>query len=254
MTPQSTKPIEFVDAHCHVDLFPDPIAIARGVEEKRIHTIAVTNAPSVFEHTERLARGSVYLHPAVGLHPELVATHGAEVGKLVTLIPRTRFIGEIGLDYTTNDKELRLRQRAVFSKALEECAGARDKIITVHSRRAAADTIAAIGDRYPGRIILHWFSGSQRELERAIQFGFYFSINPAMISSTRGLELIRAMPRERILTESDGPFVTTKQGVATPQSSPATLAFLANSWRTSVNEAALTVVSNLFDPPSAKSQ
>jgi len=72
----SADPVELVDAHCHLDLFPDPAALARHVNERRIHTIAVTNAPSVFAHTEHLAAGSAYLHPAIGLHPELVATHG----------------------------------------------------------------------------------------------------------------------------------------------------------------------------------
>lgn len=168
---------EYVDAHCHLDLFPDPVALLRRIDERRVHTIAVTNAPSVFAHTERLALGSRYLRAAAGLHPELVATHGGELDQLWPCLERTRYVGEVGLDYSTNDAALRTRQRAVFDKILERCAALRDKTITVHSRRASSDTIDAIGERYPGKVILHWFTGTRREVERAARLGLYFSIN-----------------------------------------------------------------------------
>lgn len=238
--------MEYVDAHCHVDLFPDPRAIVRLADERRVHTIAVTNAPSVFEHTELLARGSHYAHAAAGLHPELVATHGHEASRLWPLIARTRFIGEVGLDYTTSDSHLRGQQRTIFAQILERCASAGDKVITVHSRRAASDTIAAIGPNFPGRVILHWFTGSANELARAISYGFYFSVNPAMLNSKNGRRLVEAMPRERVMTESDGPFVKSGPGTADPGSSNESIAHLARVWRLTPLEAAVIVRDNFL--------
>lgn len=242
---------EYVDAHCHLDLFPDPAALVRRIDERRVHTIAVTNAPSVFAHTERLAAGSRYLRAAAGLHPELVATHGGELDQLWPCLERTRYVGEVGLDYSTNDAALRTRQRAVFDKILERCAAFRDKTITVHSRRASSDTIDAIGERFPGKVILHWFTGTRREVERAARLGLYFSINPAMVTSQKGRELVDAMPRDRVLTESDGPFVKLGPQPADPTSAPIVLNYLARTWRLEVEQVARAVFANLerADPP-----
>lgn len=63
-----------------------------------------------------------------------------------------------------------------------------------------------------GTPILHWFSGTQGELERAIRLGCWFSIGPAMLAGNKGKQLACAMPRDRVLTETDGPF--TKKGDA----------------------------------------
>jgi TatD DNase family protein len=241
----SADPVELVDAHCHLDLFPDPAALARHVNERRIHTIAVTNAPSVFAHTEHLAAGSAYLHPAIGLHPELVATHGHELPRIRPALERTRYVGEVGLDYTTNDLALRARQRDVFTKILGHCAELGGKTITVHSRRAVADTIDTIGERFPGRVILHWFTGTRKELERALRFGLYFSINAAMVQTQKGRELIEAMPRDRVLTESDGPFVRLGAKSADPTSAMVVIQHLARAWRCDGEAAQRIVLENL---------
>jgi TatD DNase family protein len=240
--------IEYVDAHCHLDLYPDPLAMMRKIEERRVHTIAVTNAPSVFEQTERLVARSRYLHAAAGLHPELVATHSGELNQLWPFLDRTSYVGEVGLDYSISDVAIRTKQRQVFGTILERCATYKNKTITVHSRRAASDTIDAIGAKFPGKVILHWFTGTRREVERAAQDGIYFSINPAMVTSQRGRELIDAMPRDRVLTESDGPFVRLGPQPADPTSAPIALNYLSRTWRISVDEVAQTVLRNLERP------
>jgi TatD DNase family protein len=220
-----------IDAHCHIDLFERPAEIVAEAERERVYTIAVTNAPSVFEHTEALARGSRYVRPALGLHPELVSTHAHEAVRFPVYLPRTRYIGEIGLDYVTSDKENRATQRRVLGLILDVCATARSKILTVHSRRAAKDVISAIGEKYPGKVILHWFSGSRKELELAIRAGFCFSVNSAMASSERGRALVEGMPPERVLTETDGPFGQVQNRRASPSDVKSVLPALASIWK-----------------------
>src|SRR4051812_25504019 len=124
----------FVDAHFHLDLQKDPRGVVARCEAAGIYTIAVTNAPSVFCHTETLAKGTKFVRAAVGLHPELVATHDGELPTLLELIPSTRYVGEVGLDYVTRDLELRKRQRKVFEATLGRCAELRGRVISVHSR------------------------------------------------------------------------------------------------------------------------
>ena len=58
----------------------------------------------------------MFIRAAVGLHPELVRTHGGEVERMSQMLDETRYVGEIGLDYTTPDKEERRRQQEVFAE------------------------------------------------------------------------------------------------------------------------------------------
>jgi TatD DNase family protein len=236
--------VPFVDTHCHIDLYPDPKAVIEQAIQHRVYTIAVTNAPSVFFHSEKLAADSHYVRAAVGLHPELVQTHAHELPSMWPLLEQTRYIGEVGLDYTTPDKALREKQRNIFFAILDRCAKHGNKILTVHSRRASSDVISAFGTNYPGRFILHWFSGSSAEVDRAAKHGAYFSINPAMLGSKKGRALIERMPRERVLTESDGPFVTAGEEPAGPLHAQLTIEALASHWKLEPGEAAATIFRN----------
>jgi TatD DNase family protein len=240
----SLLPGPFVDAHCHVDLYEDPAWVVEEAAQHRVFTIAVTNAPSVFFHTEKLVSNSRYVRAAVGLHPELIHSHGHELDAMWPLLERTRYVGEVGLDYTTSDESLRSTQRRVFSTILDRCANEGNKILTVHSRRAASDVISSFGPSYPGRMILHWFSGSNAEADRGVAYGAFFSINPAMLRSKKGRALIERIPRERILTESDGPFVSVAEGPARPLHARSTVEALAAVWKVDPSEAAAAIFQN----------
>jgi TatD DNase family protein len=235
-----------VDAHCHIDLYPRPKDIVAGAEANGVYTIAVTNAPSVFAHTLALAKGCRFVRAALGLHPELVRTHGHELERMLQLLPETRYVGEIGLDFSTNDGEDHQRQVRVFTAILERCAAAGNKVLTVHSRRASSDVVAAFGPSFPGIVILHWFSGPMRDLNRAIEAGMYFSVNPAMAKSANGRKLTAAMPRDRVLTETDGPFVQMGGRPAAPADTGEVLAYLASLWSCSIAEAKATVLTNFL--------
>jgi TatD DNase family protein len=244
----STSPAaSLVDTHCHIDLYPHPIDLVRQVEHARIHTVAVTNAPSVYFHTARLAAGCRYVHPAPGLHPELVADRGHELEQLWPLLESTRFVGEIGLDYVTPDAANRRRQRRVFDAILHKCAQFGDKVLTVHSRRAAADVIAAIGKNFRGRAILHWFSGSLRDLRTAIDYGLYFSVNPAMTGSASGRRLVAEMPPERVVTETDGPFVKVDNKPATPADTGEVINELARLWHLPIEQASSIILKTFIE-------
>ena len=186
MNSRGETQVDLVDAHCHVDLFAEPRKLVSEIERLGIHTIAVTNAPSVFFATERLCAGLRYAHAALGLHPELVVSRAHEFGMMRDLFKRTRYVGEIGLDYTTSDASAKAKQRAVLAEILSICSEAGDKILTVHSRRAATDVTSAIGPNFSCAVVLHWFSGTKKELDLAASCGFYFSVGPAMLASRAG--------------------------------------------------------------------
>jgi TatD DNase family protein len=233
----------FVDAHCHIDLYKLPQRVIEQAESEHIYTIAVTNAPSVFTHTAALVADSKYVRPAIGLHPELVHSHKHEIEAFRTHLSQTRYVGEIGLDYSTSDEEIRSAQRLVLSTIagwVNECG---DKVLTVHSRRATRDVISILGG-IKAQVILHWFSGNKKELERAIACGFFFSVISAMLHSENGRGLVLRMPRERVLTETDGPFVQDGPSPATPTSVKATVRALADLWGQSSDDVQAATLAN----------
>lgn len=233
-----------VDTHFHLDLFPDPAAVVARCEAERIYTIAVTNAPCVFEKTERLTTGRKYVRAALGLHPELAVQRRAELPMFRELLSRTRYVGEIGLDYSTPSSEERRVQRSIFEQIVQLCSEAGDKVLTIHSRRAADDVVDAIGSSFKGTVILHWYSGSFQALDRAVSAGAYFSLNTAMCLGPRFPSLLARVPRERILTETDGPFVDVHGRKAEPGDVQGVLAALASVWRMPSHEVQQLVYAN----------
>jgi TatD DNase family protein len=226
-----------LDTHFHLDLCSDPAAMVRRIEASRVYTIAVTNAPAVFPQTERLVRGAKYIRAAVGLHPELAIERRSELPLFRRYLSRTKFVGEIGLDYVTTVESDRRTQRRVFDAILADCRMARGKILTIHSRRAAVDVVEAMGDAFPGVWILHWYSGSRSVLHRALAQGAFFSVNSAMILSDRSESLIRELPPDRVLTESDGPFIAIDGAPATPVSLGGVVQRLSEWWGVDTLEA-----------------
>ena len=184
-----------VDAHCHFDLFRNPRQVIQEAERNRIYSIAVTNTPSVFDPLQRLTSGLRYVRPAVGLHPELAIQRASELPIFERKLPETRYVGEVGLDYKVEVKPgERAKQRAIFQSILEHCANAGGRILTIHSRRAEADVVAALREYQPGPFILHWYSGSLKTLSSAVAAGAYFSVNAAMVRSRRSRRLIQEIP------------------------------------------------------------
>jgi TatD DNase family protein len=196
-----------IDFHAHLDLYSDPAATTKECVRRDLFVLSVTNTPSAWKGTAALAKDASRIRTAIGLHPQIAQERQSELGLLEDLLPQSRYVGEIGLDGSSELKATWDTQRRVFSEILRLCTAAGGRIMTIHSRRAATpvlDALAAGVDA--GAAVLHWFSGSRRELQRAIDQGCWFSVGPAMLAGERGRGIAAIVPRDRVLTESDGPF------------------------------------------------
>lgn len=240
MLPNSSS---LVDTHCHLDLYSDPHATISRAERRGVYTIGVTNTPSVFRRLMGLVGSAKFIRPALGLHPELAHERIGELPLFKELLHQTPYVGEVGLDYTTTNPDTRRTQQTALTAIVEWCQAAGGKIVTVHSRRAADDVIDLFGS-FKGTFILHWYSGSARSLERALINGAYVSVNPAMVRSERGRALLKRVPKERVLTETDGPFVQVDGRPAEPEDVLTAIAGLASIWATSDEEAKAVVYLN----------
>ena len=118
--------------------------------------------------------------------------------------------------------------------------------MSIHSRRASKavlDSLSAHSDA--GIPVLHWFSGSARDLDRAIDLGCWFSVGPAMLNGAKGRGLTTRMPRERVLTESDGPFAQIEGRSVLPWQVDSAVAGLADLWHITGQETQNILDANL---------
>lgn len=233
------------DAHFHLDLFEDAVAVATEAQRAGVLTIAVTTAPAFYARCVQLASGNDLVRVAAGLHPELVAERAGELPALLELIGATRWIGEVGLDFTDARADVRSRQVAVFSSIVSRCAEIGGRVVSVHSRRAARETIDIIGAGFPGTIILHWYSGPAGLVDRAVGNGCYFSVNLPMLTSESGRRIIQRIPRERVLTETDGPFTRTGNQKAQPGDVIHACDALARLWKMQPDAVRRVLVENV---------
>lgn len=193
------------DTHFHLDLFDSQEEILREIEVNQIYTIAVTNLPVLFTKLKDNL-SSKFIRPALGFHPELLSQYNHHIPQMWELLNETRYIGEVGLDFKTG-KDFKELQISFFTELIERCNTFGDKILTIHSRQSASEIVSIIGADFKGKVILHWYSDSKTTLKKAIDNGYYFSINYSMVNSNTSKELIKLIPLERLLLETDAPFV-----------------------------------------------
>jgi TatD DNase family protein len=147
------------------------------------------------------------VHVSLGLHPEVAVAKRSEEGLLVQLVASAQFVGEIGLDGSSRFKESLSLQERIFSSVVAECEQQGGRIMSIHSRGAEARVLDIL-QAHPraGTAVLHWFSGSRRDLRRAIEMGCWFSVGPSMLAGAKGRAHFAEMPLNRLLPETDGPF------------------------------------------------
>jgi TatD DNase family protein len=219
------------DFHCHLDLDKNPAETFKRCASERIIAIAVTTTPKAWRQNLAWAAGNPFVHVAAGLHPELVQQRYAELPLLEACIAESRFVGEVGLDGSPQHRSSYGKQVEVFDRALRAANSAGGRVITIHSRRAVSDVLAALERRVePARVlpILHWFSGPPADLKRAAATGCFFSVNAAMLENDRGRKLVAAMPVDRLLTETDSPFTLVDGRPSVPWDVMGTLSPLAS--------------------------
>jgi len=235
-----------IDFHCHLDLYPDPHRIIRECVERNLYVLSVTTTPSAFAGTSALANGAARVKTALGLHPQLVHERRSELGLFERLLPQTQYVGEVGLDGTPELRPHWADQLAVFTRVLEACGAASGRILSIHSRRAAGPVLDAL-EKHPdaGIPILHWFSGTSRELARATELGCWFSVGPAMLLSAKGRNLAAGMPRDRILTETDGPFASVERRSLLPWDVDRAVMALSDLWAEPIEGVEHQIASNL---------
>ena len=161
---------------------------------------------------ETVARYPDMCFPMLGVHPTSVNEHfETELDLFFQELPKHNIvgIGEIGFDLYW-DKTFLEQQEEVFSKQMA-VALARNLPVVLHVRKAFNETYRALralpATEFKG--IFHCFSGSKEEAFKAIDMGFHIGIGGVLTFKTSHLdEIVRAIPRERIVLETDDPYLS----------------------------------------------
>lgn len=211
-----------VDTHCHLDFSRfdgDRDEVICRAKEAGVTRIII---PGLDLETSRkaitLAERYEGIYTTVGIHPNSVreAYRGKDtLAALRKLAKHTKVIavGEIGLDYY-RDRTPPTEQMVAFWAQLV-LAAELGKPVVLHDREATADTIITLArwrEEHPNNPtgVLHSFSGSWPDAQRALEMGFYLGFTGPITyrKADRIREVAANAPADRILTETDAPFLT----------------------------------------------
>lgn len=232
-----------IDTHCHIDLYDNPLQIAQECERLGIVTIGMTNLPSHFEMGYNHLLSFTKVRLALGMHPLYAESHVKEFPGFVRNISKTSYIGEIGLDFSREGIATKDIQIETFKKILNELKE-KKKIISLHSRKAEKEVLFYLANFKIQSAIFHWYTGPVGLINKIIEAGYYFSINPAMIKSKSGQEIIKKIPLKYMLTESDGPFIEHAGKVIRPNDIKIVLNYLSKILEISSQEIEIAINNN----------
>jgi TatD DNase family protein len=216
MAPQDERTSIFVDSHAHL-----ADAAFSGDRDAVIQRARIAGALAIVCIGESLATAAVaaqcaadnprFVFATAGIHPHDAGTFDAarDLPKLRALLTDGAVaVGECGLDYHYDDSP-REAQLTAFSAQIA-LAEEMDKPVVVHTREAEDDTRSIIRDARSAGVIgvLHCYTGSHSLAELAIDAGWYVSFSGIVtFNKWADDDLLRLVPRDRLLVESDSPYL-----------------------------------------------
>lgn len=243
-------PHPVVDSHCHLDIADGPDGSWLSTEEA-LSRAASVGVPRIVQigcdlpgahWAVRAAERYGAIVAAVALHPNeapLLAEAGqldAALGAIESLAThdQVRAVGETGLDYFRTGEEGRAAQHESFRRHIE-LAKRLGKTLVIHDRDAHQDVIRLLDEQgVPERVVMHCFSGDAafaREcLERGAWLSFAGTVTFKNAAALR--EALRVAPLDRILVETDAPYLTPTPYRGRPNASylvPLTLRAMAET-------------------------
>jgi len=236
--------MQYVDTHCHLDQYASPMETLRRAEQAGVVTVAVTELPSRFQRLALRLGDRRLVRVALGMHPlRAAAATPMEMALFTQMLDRTDYVGEVGLDGSAEGKPSYRQQLKVFEHLLGQ-PRLQSKVLTVHSRGAEQDTIDRLAQSR-ATAILHWYSGALKHIDTALAAGLWFSINPAMMRSKNGQRIVAALPPERVVTETDGPYAKLGGRAADPTDIPSVVTGLSRVWREEPDAAQARIFDNM---------
>lgn len=198
-----------MDSHIHLSdsqYDSDMKYIIKSMEKLRIKACCVSMDYENSIKTLKISKSSSLILPFIGIHPEKALENQGSLAELIhDNHSNIAGIGEIGLDktYTENENEF-LKQKKVFEELLS-LAEKYKKPVSIHSRKTLDEIFDVMTSYSIDKALLHWFDGSKKQLQKAMDLNFYVSYGPVMIYAQDKQTLLSNTLEDKILVETDGP-------------------------------------------------
>lgn len=206
------------ETHAHYDddkFTEDRDELILAVHESGVHPIINVGASiHSTQTTLELAKRYPFIYAAVGVHPSDVADLNEDTFawlKEQTTYAKTVAVGEIGLDYYWDkEADVQEKQRYWFGRQLQLAREANLPVI-IHSRDAAADTLQVMKDNHAETIpgVIHCYSYSPELAQEFVRMGYYIGVGGVVTfkNAKKLVETVQTIPMERILLETDSPYM-----------------------------------------------
>lgn len=200
------------DTHAHLcdeGFVPDLGLVLDRARTRGVRAIvAVTETEDDVVATLDLARRySDLVRPAAGLFPTILDFDQADRVRELIRANREQIIaiGEVGLDlWKVQEPGDRERQRQIFADFID-LAIELDLPLNVHSRSAGRQTLETLLERGATRVQMHAFDGRAAKARAGVEAGYFFSVPPSIERSVQKQKLVRRLPLESLLLETDSP-------------------------------------------------
>lgn len=217
MTDTPQIPPQITDSHCHLD-FPDfadelPQVIERAVAAGVTRMVTICTKLRQLDQVRAIAEGYAPVFFAAGTHPMSATDEPlVSVEELVSLAAHPKFvgIGETGLDYhyTAATKDIQQQSLRIHIEAARQTG----LPLIIHARAADQDMARILGEEHAAgafSCVMHCFSSSAELATAALDLGFYLSMSgiAAFPKSAELREIFASAPVERILVETDAPYL-----------------------------------------------
>lgn len=191
-----------IDTHFHLDMYKNYNEIYKIIVGEKQYTLCMTNSPGVFLSCKNIFGDNKYIKFALGFHPLNTDLKEKDLRDFMKMLPQTEYVGEIGLDFTKRTGIEKNQQIKWFEKIVEACSE-KNKVMSIHIRGAEEIALKILSKYCPRRCILHWYTGNVELQKDFIHLGCYFSVNASMV---KNMDIVNAIPKDRLLIESDGPY------------------------------------------------
>ena len=207
-----------IDTHCHLD-FPqfnsDREDVIRRCRENGVGIIVnIGSSITGSRRSVELAGKYDLIYATVGIHPHEADDFNDNVLSIIRDLagqPKVVAIGEIGLDYYKNYSS-RDNQKRMFV-ALVRLSKELSLPLVIHNRQADDEVSKVLKDELPLKGVVHCFSGDENFLTECLGMGFYisFTCNITYKKADNLRQLVKGVPLERLLLETDAPFLPPQE-------------------------------------------
>lgn len=212
--------LQFVDSHCHLDLLDlsewgdeGLKGVIRTAQEKQVtHFLCVSVDDTKHAVLQSIAEQFESVYFSVGLHPNEAPKRTMTAQMLVQHAnhPKLVAIGETGLDYFRSEGDLSWQKKRFAAHI--EAAHQSKKPLIIHTRQAKSDTLSIMASEEARDVggVLHCFTEDWEMAKKALDMGFYISFSGILTfkNAAQIQEVAKKMPLDRILIETDSPYLT----------------------------------------------